>query len=174
MRVAVRLLMVCAPVLLSVAGDAFDGNWSTKLTCPAKGDTEGYTWQFASVVQNNNLRGEHGTAGEPGYLVIEGKIAADGGAKLTANGIGGSRKYARGVLTHKDEECSYSFRAQFEETQGTGTKSEGLGIIGRACSFDFVKQAPSSEVHSPITAPPHTRTAGETDRRAESGSFPSS
>jgi len=69
MRVAVRLLMVCAPVLLpwiSVAGDAFDGNWSTKLTCPAKGNTEGYTWQFASVIQNSNFRGERGTAGEPG------------------------------------------------------------------------------------------------------------
>ena len=68
MRTAVRLLMVCALVLIpgiSVAGDAFDGNWSTKLTCPAKGNTEGYTWQFASVIQNSNFRGERGTAGEP-------------------------------------------------------------------------------------------------------------
>jgi REP element-mobilizing transposase RayT len=49
MRTAVKLLMVCALILLpgiSVAADRFDGNWSTKLTCPAKGNTEGYTWQF--------------------------------------------------------------------------------------------------------------------------------
>jgi hypothetical protein len=35
----------------------FDGKWLTKLACPAKGNTEGYTWQFASVIQNNNFRG---------------------------------------------------------------------------------------------------------------------
>jgi hypothetical protein len=150
MRIAVRLLMVGALVLIpgiSVAGDAFDGNWSTKLTCPAKGNTEGYTWQFASVIQNGNFRGERGTAGEPGYLLIEGKIAADGSAKLTANGIVASRKYSRGILTHKGEEYSYDIKAQFKEKEGTGTRNEGLGIVGRPCTFDFVKQAPPSEVH---------------------------
>jgi hypothetical protein len=55
----------------SIAGERFDGNWQTTLTCPAKGDTEGYTWKFPSVIQNGNLRGEHGTAGEPGYLLVE-------------------------------------------------------------------------------------------------------
>jgi hypothetical protein len=147
MRMAVRLLMVCALVLIpgiSVAGDAFDGNWSTKLTCPAKGNTEGYTWQFASVIQNSNYRGERGTAGEPGYLLIEGKIAADGSAKLSANGIVASRKYSRGILTHKGEEYSYEIKAQFKEKEGTGTRNEGLGIVGRPCTFDFVKQAPPS------------------------------
>lgn len=150
MRTAVRLLMVCALVLIpgiSVAGDAFDGNWSTKLTCPAKGNTEGYTWQFASVIQNSNFRGERGTAGEPGYLLVEGKIAADGSAKLTANGVVVSRKYARGVFTHKGEEYSYDIKAQFKEKEGTGTRNEGLGIVGRPCTFYFVKQAPPSEVH---------------------------
>jgi hypothetical protein len=147
MRIAVRLLMVCALVLIpgiSVAGDAFDGNWSTKLTCPAKGNTEGYTWQFASVIQNSNYRGERGTAGEPGYRLIEGKVAADGSAKLSANGIVASRKYSRGILTHKGEEYSYEIKAQFKEKDGTGTRNEGLGIVGRPCTFDFVKQAPPS------------------------------
>jgi hypothetical protein len=128
---------------ISVAGDPFDGNWSTKLTCPAKGNTEGYTWQFASVIQNSNFRGERGTVGEPGYLLIEGKIAADGSAKLSANGIVASRKYARGVFTHKGEEYSYEIKAQFKEKEGTGTRNEGLGIVGRPCTFDFVKQAPT-------------------------------
>jgi len=117
-----------------------DGKWLTKLTCPAKGSTEGYTWQFASVIQNSNFRGEHGTAGEPGYLLIEGKIAKDGSAKLSATGIVASRKYARGVFAHKGEEYSYDIKAQFSETEGTGTKSAGLGIVGRACTFDFAKQ----------------------------------
>jgi hypothetical protein len=143
MRKAVRLLVGCALMLLagiSVAGERFDGNWHTKLTCPAKGNTMGYTWQFPSVIQNSNFRGEHGTAGEPGYLLIEGKIAEDGSAKLSATGIVASRKYARGITAHKGEDYSYNIKAQFKETEGTGTKSEGLGIVGRPCAFEFLKQ----------------------------------
>ena len=122
------------------ASARFDGNWLTKLTCPEKGSTEGYTWQFAGTIQNSNFRGEHGTAGEPGYLLIEGKIAEGGSAKLTATGIVASRKYARGVFAHKGEEYSYDIKAQFGETEGSGTRSAGLGIVGRPCTFDFVKQ----------------------------------
>ena len=118
----------------------FDGKWLTKLTCPPKGSTEGYTWQFAGVIQNSNFRGEHGTAGEPGYLLIEGKIAEDGSAKLEATGIVASRKYARGVLAHKGEDYSYNIKAKFQDTEGTGTRDVGLGVIGRPCTFDFVKQ----------------------------------
>jgi hypothetical protein len=118
----------------------FDGKWLTKLSCPAKGNTEGYTWQFASVIQNSNFHGERGTAGEPGYLLIEGKITEDGNAKLSANGIVASRKYARGVLAHKGEEYSYNIKAQFQDKEGTGTRDTGLGIVGRPCTFDFAKQ----------------------------------
>ena len=148
MRKAVRLLTVCALILLpgiSVAAERFDGNWSTKLTCPAKGNTEGYTWRLASVILNSKFRGERGTAGEPGYLLIEGKIAQNGSAKLSANGIVASRKYARGVLAHKGEEYSYDIKAEFKEAEGTGVRNEGLGIVGRACTFEFVKEQAASE-----------------------------
>ncbi|MGB7759930.1 MAG: hypothetical protein WBL61_08880 [Bryobacteraceae bacterium] len=118
----------------------FDGKWLTKLTCPPKGNTEGYTWQIPSVVQDSNFRGERGTAGEPGYLLIEGKIAKDGSAKLSANGIVASRNYARGILAHKGAEYSYDIKAKFEGTAGTGTRDMGLGIVGRPCTFDFAKQ----------------------------------
>jgi len=118
----------------------FDGKWLTKLACPAKGNTEGYTWQFASAIQNSNFRGEHGTAGDPGYLLIEGKIAEDGSAKLSATGIAASRKYTRGVFAHKGEDYSYNIKAKFQDTEGTGTRDAGLGVVGRPCTFDFVKQ----------------------------------
>ena len=131
----------------SVAGERFDGKWLTKLTCPAKGNTEGYTWQFPSVIQNSNFRGERGTAGEPGYLLVEGKIAENGSAKLSATGIVSSRKYARGVFARKGEDYSYNIKAQFKDTEGTGTRSEGLGIVGRPCTFEFVKQAATSQEH---------------------------
>lgn len=143
MRKSARLLAVCAFVLLpgiSIAGERFDGNWLTKMTCPAKGKTEGYTWQFPSVVSGSSFRGEHGTAGEPGYLLLEGPIASDGGAKLAANGIVASRDYARGVFAHKGEEYSYDVKANFQETHGTGMRDQGLGIVGRPCTFEFTKQ----------------------------------
>jgi hypothetical protein len=143
MRKAVRLLVASALILLpgiSIAADRYDGNWQTKLVCPPKGDTEGYTWFIPSVIQNSMFHGERGTAGEPGYLLIEGKIKEDGSAKLSANGVVASRKYARGVFAHKGEDYSYDIKAQFKETEGTGIKGEGLGIVGRTCTFDFVKQ----------------------------------
>ena len=118
----------------------FDGKWLTKMSCPAKGNTEGYSWQFPSTVQNSNLHGERGTAGEPGYFMIEGKIADDGSAKLSATGIVASRQYARGVLAHKGEDYGYNIKAKFQDTEGTGTRDVGLGVVGRPCTFDFVKQ----------------------------------
>jgi hypothetical protein len=143
MRKAVRLFIVCALLLLpgvSRAGERFDGKWLTTVTCPAKGKTEGYTWKFPSVVNTGNFRGEHGTAGEPGYLLIEGKIADDGTAKLSANGLVTSRKYGTGIFTTQGSDYSYDIKAQFKETEGTGLRDKGLGIAGRPCTFDFVKQ----------------------------------
>jgi len=123
-----------------LAGEKFEGNWLTTLTCPAKGKTEGYTWKFPSVVKDGNFRGEHGAAGEPGYLLIEGKIADDGAAKLSASGLVNSRKYARGVFTSQGSDYSYNIKAQFKETEGTGTRDEGLGVVGRPCTFEFEKK----------------------------------
>ena len=143
MRKAVRFILVCALLLLpgvSRAGERFDGKWLTTVTCPAKGKTEGYTWKFPSVVNTGNFRGEHGTAGEPGYLLNEGKIADDGTAKLSANGLVASRKYGTGIFTTQGSDYSYDIKAQFKETEGTGLRDKGLGIAGRPCTFDFVKQ----------------------------------
>jgi hypothetical protein len=143
MRKSARLLLVLGLVVLpGVLGavERFDGNWDTKMSCPAKGNTEGYTWEFPGTVTNGNFRGEHGAAGQPGYLLVEGKIKDDGSAKLSANGIVASRKYARGVFAAKGEEYSYDIKAQFKDAAGTGTRDQGLGIVGRPCTFDFTKQ----------------------------------
>lgn len=139
----VRLLLVCCLFLLtavSFAVERFDGKWITTLTCPAKGNTEGYTWKLPTVIASGNFRAEHGAAGEPGYLLIEGPIKDDGSATLSANGIVASRQYARGIFAHKGESYSYDVKAQFKLLDGTGTKSQGLGIVGRTCTFEFVKQ----------------------------------
>ena len=147
----IRLLLVIAVIFLPAASfgsERFDGNWLTKMTCPPKGDTEGYTWQFVSVIQNGILHGERGTAGQPGYLAIDGPIADDGSAKLTANGVVVSRDYARGAFAHQGESYSYDIKAQFKEMMGTGARNQGLGIVGRPCTFEFTKQ--------PLANPPAT------------------
>jgi hypothetical protein len=92
------------------------------------------------VVTAGSFRAEHGTAGQPGYLLLEGPIKDDGTAKLAASGIVYSRQYARGVFAAKGEEYSYNVKAQFKDTEGSGTRDQGLGIVGRPCTFDFVKQ----------------------------------
>jgi hypothetical protein len=140
----IRLLAAAALIFLpaiSFGSDRFDGNWLTKLTCPPKGNTEGYTWQFPSIIQNSIFHGERGTTGQPGYLSIDGAIATNGAAKLTANGIVASREYARGVFAHQGESYSYDIKAQFQETTGTGARDQGLGIVGRTCTFEFTKQS---------------------------------
>lgn len=143
MRKSVRLFLVLALVFLPGilrAGEKFDGKWLTKMSCPAKGGTEGYTWEFPSMVSDGSFHGEHGTAGQPGYLLIEGKIADDGTAKLSANGLVASRKYATGIFTTQGADYSYNIKAQFKDTEGTGVRDKGLGIVGRPCTFDFTKQ----------------------------------
>ena len=142
-RRAVQLLVICALMLapgVLLGQGKFDGKWLTTVICPPKGSTEGYTLHLPSEVNAGSFRGEHGTAAEPGYLLIEGKIAENGRAKLAASGIVASRQYARGVFAHKGEEYSYDIKAQFKETEGTGTRDQCLGVVGRPCTFEFAKQ----------------------------------
>lgn len=136
-------LLLCQATSLAV--ERFDGNWVTKLSCPPKGSTLGYTWEFPATIRNGSFHGERGKAGEPGYLVLEGKIAENGSAKLNANGVVASRQYARGVFAHKGEDYSYDVKADFKESEGSGERSEGLGIVGRPCTFEFRKQAAADE-----------------------------
>jgi hypothetical protein len=139
----VRIPMVCALLLLPGAllpSERFDGKWLATVTCPAKGKTLGYKIEVPSVIKDGNFRGERGAAGEPGYLLIEGKIADNGSAKLAATGKVSSREYGTGVFTTQGSDYSYNIKAQFQETHGSGERDKGLGVVGRACPVDFVKQ----------------------------------
>jgi len=141
-----RVLVVCALAVLpvvSIASETFDGTWNTKYTCPEKGNTKGFTFVFPTVIQKGNLRGERGTAGEPGYFLIEGKVSDDGSVKLSASGIVANREYARGIFTGKGSEYTFSGKAQFKDATGTGLRNEGMGIVGRPCTFEFTKQQPA-------------------------------
>ncbi len=156
MRNAVRLVVVYALVPLpgsSVAGERYDGNWTTHLACEAHGQTPAYKWEFPSTIKDGNFHGQHGEEGGPGYLVIDGKIADDGSAKLAANGTV-TQNHAHGVFAMKGNNYSYNIKAQFEDTKGTGTRDEGAGILGRPCTFEFVKQQANSQDTGPAVSKP--------------------
>jgi hypothetical protein len=119
----------------SIAGERFDGKWMTTVSCSNARDALGYSYRFVSEVKDSNLRGLHGTEGEPSSLLIEGKIDADGTAKLYATGHTGSKEYVPGRDTPRGTEYSYTIDAHFKDKTGTGTRVEG-----RPCSFQFEKQ----------------------------------
>ena len=151
-----RLLIVCALIFLPgilIGAERFDGNWHTKIVCPPKGSTEGFTWYLDGVIQNGNFRALRGTEGEPGSFLLTGKIADDGSAKLSGDGFINSRKYARGVFAHKGEEYTWDVKAQFKDTEGSGARNEGLGIVGRPCTFEFTRQQPGAAAPA-APAPP--------------------
>jgi hypothetical protein len=158
---ATRFLFVSALIFLPgilIAAEhptlKFDGTWRTKIVCPPKGNTEGFTWFLDSVITGGDLRGARGTEGEPGSFVLSGKIEENGSAKLTGDGFINSRKYARGIFAHKGEEYTWDVKADFKETTGTGLRNEGLGIVGRPCTFEFTKRQPGSA--APAEAPAGT------------------
>jgi hypothetical protein len=151
LRKAVLLAAVCVWILLpgvSIAGGRYDGNWITHLACEAHGETSAYKWEFPSTIKDGNFLGQHGEEGGAGYLVIEGKIKDDGSAKLAAKGTV-AENHAHGVFAMKGDNYSYNIKAQFDEMKGTGTRDEGAGILGRACTFEFVKQPEDSPNASP-------------------------
>ncbi|MGC1837890.1 MAG: hypothetical protein WA674_06075 [Candidatus Acidiferrales bacterium] len=155
MRKAVRIVVVCAVMLLpgaAAAGGKYEGNWITHLACEAHGETPAYKWEFPSEIKDGNFHGQHGEEGGPGYLVIEGKIADDGSAKLTAKGKV-TQNHAHGVFAMKGDNYSYNVKAQFEAAKGTGTREEGAGILGRPCTFEFVKQPDASTSAPPAASP---------------------
>lgn len=155
MRRAVRFAVACALILLpgaSVAGGRYDGNWVTHLACEAHGETPAYKWMFPSTIKDGNFHGQHGDEGGPGYLVIEGKIADDGSAKLAAKGTV-TQNHAHGVFAMKGNNYSYNIKAQFEDAKGTGSRDEGAGILGRSCTFEFVKQTDATPAAGSTAAP---------------------
>jgi hypothetical protein len=86
-------------------------------------------------VKGGVFHGEQGIVGEPSSLQIDGKIAADGSAKLYAKGRTGSKEFVPGRDTPMGTSYGYNINAHFEGSTGTGTRVEG-----RPCSLQFVKE----------------------------------
>jgi hypothetical protein len=132
------LLLGLAP-LGAGADDAspgpFDGVWDTIVSCVNASGALGYSFEFPSTVKQGVLHGEKGTPGEPGWLKLDGKIAADGAADLYASGLVGAAPFAVGQRP-AGTAYGYHVDARFSATSGTGHRVEG-----RPCTLTFTRKA---------------------------------
>lgn len=127
--------LLLAAVPAASAATRFDGAWKVTLRCPphqaADDDAKGYTHRFAGEVHDGVLRAVHGQEGEPGWHLLQGPIAEDGGATLRLQGIVSNAAYAiRDAARGKP--YSYRVKAQFDADRGSGQR-----LTGRVCTFTF-------------------------------------
>jgi class 3 adenylate cyclase len=113
----------------------FDGVWRVTVECPRHEDgAAGYTVELQAEVKDGALRGEIGTEGNPGWLLVRGDIQADGSALFHAKGLTADPKFSvKGV--RKGSPYAYQVVAQFDGGRGTGRRQEL-----RACVLTFVRQ----------------------------------
>jgi len=112
---------------------AYDGRWSTIISCPAFGRAQGYSQELSAEVKDGAYYAILGKVGEPGSVVIEGKIVSDGSSALFAKGTVGSTATSGGTPVG----APYFFHviAQFDQARGTGKRIEF-----RPCNVTFVRQ----------------------------------
>jgi hypothetical protein len=135
LRFAVLIVASGIPGVLHAAGDGpFDGSWDTVLSCENAAGALGYSFKFLSIVKDGTLHGEKGAKGKPGWLQLDGKILADGSAKIYADGLVGASEVAVGRRP-VGTEYGYHIEAKFSEESGTGKRVEG-----RPCSVTFTRK----------------------------------
>lgn len=127
-------ITLTAFALPAAADGRFDGTWETIVSCENASGALGYSYKFPSIVKDSVLHGEKGTKGKPGWFQLDGKVLADGGAKIYANGLVGASEAAVGHIP-AGSEYGYHVDANFSEESGTGKRVEG-----RPCSVTFTKK----------------------------------
>jgi class 3 adenylate cyclase len=113
--------------------NVYDGRWLTMISCPAFGRALGYSQELSAEVKDGVYHGGLGTIGQPGSVVIDGKIVSDGTSALFAKGSVGSTIVSGGSAVG----TPYFFHviAQFEHSHGTGKRIEF-----RPCNLTFIRQ----------------------------------
>jgi uncharacterized caspase-like protein len=112
----------------------FDGRWDVTLACANAGSVKGYVRSLAATVTDGTFRAEDKSSGKPNWLLIDGDIAPDGKATLTAKGLTGDAVYSVGGVK-AGSLYGYTIDAQFERRRGTGKRNEL-----RPCTLTFAKQ----------------------------------
>ncbi len=128
------ILAMASSGALAAGTSPFDGAWTTTVSCPNAEGALGYSFDVPTTIKNGVVHGERMSPGQPGYLVIDGPIAPDGGAKLYAKGIVGASEVAVG---HAPVGTDYGYHvdAHFDAGKGGGTRVEG-----RPCALVFERR----------------------------------
>jgi class 3 adenylate cyclase len=129
--------VVPAVVPAATAADIarFNGRWSVHVDCAKHEDGAlGYKLDFVAEVKDGWLRGEAGKPDNPGWLLLQGDIQADGRSVLQAKGLTADpRLSVKGV--RQGTPYAYQVDARFDGNQGTGRR-----VQLRACLLGFTKQ----------------------------------
>jgi hypothetical protein len=129
-----------APLPAASAPDVhrFDGVWSTnyKMTWPRTASANGFVYEFTILVRDAHLHGQHGDAGKPSSLSLDGDVAADGGLVVYAQGYNGNPKFNQNNIPPG---VPYAFQIPLRLDGARGTASVHLPS-GRPCDFEFVKK----------------------------------
>jgi hypothetical protein len=123
------------PALAPAGVSRFDGRWRVLVECTRHdGGALGYRVDLFADVKDGWLRGEFGTPGNPGWLLMEGAIRADGNALLIAKGLTGDPRYnVRSEATGTP--YGYQVRARFDAQSGSGVRMQV-----RPCGVTFARQ----------------------------------
>lgn len=129
--------VVSAVLPVAAAADVarFNGRWSVHVDCAKHDDGAlGYKMDFVAEVKDGWLRGEAGKPDNPGWLLLQGDIQADGRSVLQAKGLTADpRLSVKGV--RQGTPYAYQVDARFDGHQGSGRR-----VQLRACLLDFTKQ----------------------------------
>ena len=127
-RLLVAFVLLILPGVL-LGGEGYDGKWLTTVSCESARDALGYSFRFVSEVKDGNLRGLHGAEGQPSSLLIEGKIDADGTAKLYATGRTGSKEYVPGRDTPRGPNTVTASRRTSKARRERAIGSRGVLVL---------------------------------------------
>lgn len=124
-----------APVATAANVARFNGRWGVHVDCAKHDDGAlGYKMDFVAEVKDGWLRGEVGKPDNPGWLLLQGDIQADGLSVLQAKGLTADpRLSVKGV--RQGTPYAYQVDARFNGDQGTGRR-----VQLRACLLNFSRQ----------------------------------
>ena len=134
-----RVAMVLAAAALSHSAlaqnaGAFDGKWTTVVTCKASHGAESFTILVDAEVKGGVFSGEKGDKGKPGWYALNGKVEPDGTLTIFARGIVPSSRLAAGNVP-VGTPYGYPITGRLEGAKGMGTRQGG-----RPCTVAFTKQ----------------------------------
>ncbi len=113
---------------------AFDGNWEVVVVCSSDRSALGYNLSLSATVKDGVLHGERLTPGAPGWMILDGTIAADGNAVLSARGLTNQPVYTENK-SRPGTPYAYTVNAHFDSSRGSGKRIEL-----RPCDLTFAKR----------------------------------